>query len=315
MKESINDKEFIEKISSESTKLKVARVKKFDDAINTTTNFNYLLKKKIKLFSHKESDTKLISESLFGSELTLKKIFNNLEETIKLVLWDDLLNLLLIYNQFILLNNKNDVRVLERIEKIQNHIVEKKNMSNTRQNITKLLNMDNANNTTNNLINDIFNGFESSMEQNTNSFDNILKLGQTITEKYKDKLENGEIDLSSMINNISNLPGLEGVQSMMEGIKNTFEEKTKEPQEKIIIDENFSTANVVVEEQKEESSNITNLLKSINNPKLKKVMNVFNKLSTSEPSEIKNILETEMGISMDKVSSELDKMINQENKN
>jgi hypothetical protein len=188
-------------------------------------------------------------------------------------------------------------------------------MSNTRQNITKLLNMDNANNTTNNLINDIFNGFESSMEQNTNSFDNILKLGQTITEKYKDKLENGEIDLSSMINNISNLPGLEGVQSMMEGIKNTFEEKTKEPQEKIIIDENFSTANVVVEEQKEESSNITNLLKSINNPKLKKVMNVFNKLSTSEPSEIKNILETEMGISMDKVSSELDKMINQENKN
>ena len=95
IKNVLPDETFIESIVNETFDEQLNRVKRFNDSLNTTTLFNYFLKNKIKLFSHKEKDTLSISESIFGSEISLKKIFNNQDDSVKLLFWTDLKNLLL----------------------------------------------------------------------------------------------------------------------------------------------------------------------------------------------------------------------------
>ena len=80
IKKIVTDITFFNKILNETENEKIIRVKNFNDSLNTTTLFNHFLKKKIKLFSHKEKDTLKVSESFFGSELSLKKIFNNQDD-------------------------------------------------------------------------------------------------------------------------------------------------------------------------------------------------------------------------------------------
>ena len=53
----------------------------------TQEYFDIFVDSKIKLFSHKDDETKKLSESLLGEELSLKKIFNNRDDNTKNVLW------------------------------------------------------------------------------------------------------------------------------------------------------------------------------------------------------------------------------------
>lgn len=308
----------LEKINNESDEVKLARVKKLNDSINTTTNLNYLLKNKIKLFSHKEKDTLKISESLFGSDLSLKKIFNNQEETIKLVLWKDIKNLLLAYNEELLQNDSTNKSLLEKISKLKDNTSP---VFNPKDSINKILNTSNLNDTTNSMINDIFGSFENS---GNNPFANIMEIGQVITEKYKDDIESGKINLDDLLKNMTQLPGMENIGNMVDMLTKQMG-STTEPAEKVVIDENFSTSIVPQGENKDNESgmNVGSLLKTMDSlgglgnpllggqePDMNKLMGLFSKLrQTEDPSQLNNIFQNELGIDMNKFTQEMGKVL------
>jgi hypothetical protein len=325
----IIDSDLIKNIMNETTEDKIARVKKFNDNINTTTFLNYLSKNKIKLFSHKEKDTKVISESLFGTDLSLKKIFNNQEETIKLILWNDLKKILIDYNEYLIETGNLDLTksaiIIDRIEKLKlgNNIDPK-------ESIDKILNTKNLNDTTNDMINDIFNSFKNKIDSGSpNPFNSILEISQNITDKYKEKIENGDIKLDDLLKNMTNLPGMENMGNMVDMLSSNLNSIPKK-EEPVIIDENFSTADIeqgVVKNNEGINLDVGKILKTMdsfknmvnenndgetnpNMPDLQKMMGIFNKLSTVEdPSKLSNIFENDLGIDINKFSSEISKML------
>lgn len=317
-------------VNNETTEQKFMRVKKLNDAINTTTNFNYLLKNKIKLFSHKEKDTLKISESLFGSDLSLKKIFNNQEETIKLVFWKDIQKIILLYNEYLLLANPDDKLIKDKILSLTSNIDSVntiETLNDPKESINKILNTSNLNETTNEMINDIFTNFESVLnnkDENSNPFGNILEISKTITEKYKDKIENGDIKLDDLLKNMTNLPGMENMGNIVEMLTQQFSGAKEQPKETVIIDENFSTATIEQGTVNEEKSglNVASLLKTMdslglnngggdkNGPDLSKIMGIFNKLGDiKDPSQLNNIFQNELGIDMNKFTEEISKTL------
>jgi hypothetical protein len=312
------DNKVLEKVNIESDESKLDRIKKLNDSINTTTNFNYLLKNKIKLFSHKEKDTLKISESLFGSDLSLKKIFNNQEETIKLVLWKDIKNLLLAYNELLIQNDITNKNILEKISKLKDDTTP---MVNPKESINKILNTANLNDTTNSMINDIFGSFENSINNpGNNPFANIMEIGQVITEKYKDDIESGKINLDDLLKNMTQLPGMENMGNMVDMLTKQMGSTTSEPAEKVVIDENFSTSIVPQGENKDNESgmNVASLLKTVNSlgglggqePDINKLMGLFSKLGqTEDPSQLNNIFQNELGIDMNKFTQEMGKVL------
>lgn len=321
------DNELFENLLNESNEEQLNRVKKFNDSLNTVTLFNYFLKNKIKLFSHKEKNTTLISESLFGSDITLKKIFNNQDESVKLLFWSDLKSLLLSYNKYILSIDPDNEKAQERIQNL-----EEKPIINPKEGLNKILKTENLNETTNNMINDIFSTFEKTInEPGSNPFANIMQISHIISEKYKSNIENGEVNLDDLLTNMTGLPGMENMSSIISSLTSQVQTKNTEPTEKIIIDENFSTAIVPKGEQKEDNTNINvgELLKTMdtfgalnianpfvngglpNGENMDKLMNVFNKLSnTANPSQLNNIIEDELGIDMNKFTNEMNKVLN-----
>lgn len=323
------DNKVLDEVNLESDELKLARIKKLNDSINTTTNFNNLLKNKIKLFSHKEKNTLKISESLFGSELSLKKIFNNQEETIKLVLWKDIKDLLLAYNESLLEKDLTDKIILDKISKlkVQNSTSP---ILDPKDSINKILNTANLNNTTNNMINDIFGSFEKSINNpGTNPFGSIMEIGQVITDKYKDDIENGQINLDDLLKNMTQLPGMENMGNMVDMLTKQMGSATSVPAEKVVIDENFSTSIVPQGENKDKDNgpgmNVASLLKTMDSlgaiglgnpllggpePDMNKIMELFNKLGqTDDPSQLNNIFQNELGIDMDKFTEEMGKAL------
>jgi hypothetical protein len=342
----VHDFTFLKDIINEPSDKKIERIKRFNDSIKNNTHINFLCKHKIKLFSHKEKDTAKISESLFGSELSLKKIFNNQEETIKLVLWDDLKKLLITYNEYLLtcddIDDKKD-QINDRIEKLK---INNKNFD-PKESIDKILNTKNLNETTNNMISDIFNSFQKTFDDSNsgNPFNNILEISQKITEKYKDKIDNGEVKLDDLLSNMTNLPGMENMGNMVNMLSSNLNGANKD-EEKVIIDENFSTATIEQGTIKEDSGmgnlNVGSILKTMdnfknmvpnlqnddntnpendNNPKLnnnipngmpdlQKMMGLFNKLgSANNADNLNNIFEKELGIDINKFSKEITKIL------
>jgi len=320
----------LEVVTNETNEQKFSRVKKLNDTIDTTTNFNYLLKNKIKLFSHKEKDTLKISESLFGSDLSLKKIFNNQEETVKLILWKDLQKIVLSYNEYLLLSNADDKLINDKINKLKTNLESVntvETLTDPKESINKILNTSNLNETTNDMINDIFTNFESILnnkDENANPFGNILEISKTITEKYKDKIENGEIKLDDLLKNMTNLPGMENMGNIVEMLTQQFSGAKEQPKETVIIDENFSTATIEQGSINEEKSglNVASLLKTMdslglsggggnqNGPDLSKIMGIFNKLGDiKDPVQLNNMFQDELGIDMNKFTEEISKSL------
>jgi len=330
------DTSILNLVENESNELLLERAKQLNNSLNTN-NFANLLKNRIKIFSHKDPITLKISQSFFGPELSLKKIFNNQEETIKLVFWKDLKDILLAYNEDVVLKDPENKKALNRINDLLLEIKSNFNSKegfDPKEGINKILNTDSLNATTNNLINDIFGSFESSLsDSNGNPFNNILQISQTITEKYKDKIENGDINLDDLLKNMTNLPGMENMGNMVDMLSKQMKPETKEPKEKVIIDENFSTANVEQGEVKDEKSmNVSSLLKTMdsinsitgvlgnnplfggntdgNGPDMSKIMGIFNKLgNVTDTSEINNVFENELGIDINKFTSEMSKVL------
>jgi hypothetical protein len=319
---------FLENILDETNEQQLNRIKKFNDSLHSVTLFNYFLKNKLKLFSHKEKDTTVVSESIFGSEITLKKIFNNQDESVKLLFWTDLQFLLLSYNNHILSTDPTNKNALERVQKLLEH-QNSQQIINPKEGLNKILKTDNLNVTTNNMINDIFDTFEKTVNQpGSNPFANIMQISQIISEKYQSNIENGEVNLDDLLANMTELPGMENMSGLLGTLSKQMQSNNNESVEKVIIDENFSTAIVPKGEQKEETQNINigGLLKTMDsfgaltNPlmggglpdenSMGKLMDVFDKLSnTSDPSQLNQIIENDLGINMSKFTNEMSKVL------
>jgi len=324
IKNVISDDKFFENLTSEPQEQQLERVKRFNDSLCTTTLLNHFIKNKIKLFSHKEKNTTIVSQSMFGEEVTLKKIFNNQDDSVKELFWTDLKYLLISYNKHILSINPDNKNAQDRIQ-----ILDAKQIINPKEGLNKILKTENLNETTNNMINDIFSTFEKTVGQpGANPFANIMEISKTISEKYKSNIENGEVNIDDLLANMTGLPGMENMNGIIGSLTKQMQISPEEPVEKVIIDENFSTAIVPRGEQKEDSNNINigELLKTMDslglaNPlmglggikdenSMGKLMDVFGKLSnTTDPSQLNEIMETNLGIDMAKFTDEMSKVL------
>jgi hypothetical protein len=331
VKNAFQNNTLLENILNETNEQQLNRIKKFNDSLNSVTLFNYFLKNKLKLFSHKEKDTLLVSESIFGAEIPLKKLFNNQDESVKLLFWMDLKCLLLSYNNYVLSVDPTNKNASERVQLLSNlqTDVDSQQIINPKEGLNKILKTENLNSTTNNMINDIFETFEKNVSQpGSNPFANIMQISQIISEKYKSNIENGEVNLDDLLSNMTELPGMESMSGLIGSLSKQMQGNGNQTDEKIIIDENFSTAIVQQGEQPEESQNIDigGLLKTMDslgalgNPlmndessdenSMSKLINVFGKLSnTSDPSQLNQIIENDLGIDMNKFTNEMSKVL------
>ena len=239
---------------------KQENVERFFNSLEDDTLFLLFSKSKIKVFSGKTDETHNVSVSLFDEKLTLKQIFNNMTEIVKNQYWDKLFRLYIEYNKT--LENSNNMRftmLLDSIKTINNNLSSK-----VKNDILKV----DVNNTTNNMIDDIVGSFQNIMGNKSNPFDNIMNITTMISDKYKNQLQNGEIQLDKIIG---------GIDGVIPGLM----KKTEEKKEPVIIDENFSTDNVNVGEIKEEGgTNFGNMMKMI--PNMGGLMNMVSRINKAE---------------------------------
>ena len=253
---------------------------KFTELINkSTTNKNLLLNRKIKLFSSKTDDNKKISYALLKF-IPLKKLLNgnNVTNEVRDIIWDYIL-LLYVFSELSSKDKGNiDKNLIKQILHSVNDSSKKNSDTTTTENTVKkevatktisndpkqnILNLD-CNKETNKMINDIVGMFQNNLENDDNDgnpFKNIVEVTKKITEQYQGKIENGDIDLDSLLKNI---------QGSMPNLPNLNLDGKSEDEIKHIIDENFSTADVNVGEAKKneksgfDMSQMMGMMKNLN---------------------------------------------------
>jgi hypothetical protein len=279
-------KTYLSELNNESKDKKWDRCIQFNKLL-TDEYFDLFIESKLKLFSHKDEDSKVLSESLFGEKLALKKIFNNRDDSIKNVIWYYLHIMVLMIE--LAQKNKNNTRIEKLRKIIDNNItiyekskndaekLNKTGMSDPKNIIKDMLGVD-VNVQTNDMIGDIVKSFESTMANMKKGeapdmaalFPSILEISKNISDKYSQKISSGEIELEKIMGGITkNIPGMDGnldnINKMMGGnigemMGGMF--KKEEKKELVIIDEDFSTSQVDLGKIKE-SSNI-NIGKMLN---------------------------------------------------
>lgn len=249
--------------------------------------FDDFIKSKIKIFSHKNENTKKISESLLDSNLCLKNLLNNQPEAVKKVIW---LKLHILYMTIELLKpveeqNSLQLDALNKIINIKSYeetnTPDTNNTTDANNKLKDMLGVD-VNDETTGMIDDIVLSFEKLLSGDTksNPLSGIMEISQKISVKYADKINNGDIELEKLMKSISKkVPGMESMLNGMSGNTSDGSDglggiggmmgsmmggKDKKPKEKIIIDDDFSTADVQVGLNKvddKKSINIGNVLK------------------------------------------------------
>ena len=279
-------KTYLSELNNESKDKKWQRGINFNKLI-TNEYFDLFIESKLKLFSHKDDSSKILSESLFGEKLSLKLIFNNRDDSIKFIVWYYLYIMMLMVE--LAQKSKNEDRIKKLGTLIDSNIAEyeknkitveklnKSGMSDPKNIIKDMLGVD-VNNETNDMIGDIVKSFESTMANMKSGqapdiaslFPSILEISKNISTKYSDKITSGEIELEKIMGGITkNIPGMNGnmdnISKMMGGnisemMGGMF--KKEEKKELVVIDDNFSTSQVDLGKIKE-SSNI-NIGKMLN---------------------------------------------------
>jgi hypothetical protein len=255
--------EFLNTIHNLSDVEKINQGKVFVESISNN-NFKLFLQSKLKVFSHKNNDTKQISESLFGPKLALKQLLNNQTDDLKKTVWA-YLHVLYLYAHLLLPLEQQNEEHIKQLSLLLD-IIDVKNIENNtdiNSRIYNLLNVE-VNSDTKTMIEDIVNSFNPLMDgTNKNPLANIMQISQTISSKYSDKICRGDIELDKIMDSIKDkIPGMEGIINNFTNMKNT---KPKKPKEKVIINENYSTANIDVGEdelKKTGNFNIGNILKA-----------------------------------------------------
>lgn len=235
--------------------------------------FDLFCLRKLKVFSHKEEKTLQLSESMFGEKLPLKNIINNQSEKNKNKVWSLLQN---IYINMELLQKQPDEKKIKKINDQK---------SSMRQYLNNIVEDIELNEQTYEMLLDIVRAFDKVMKNNIkNPMEHIMAITKKLSLKYKEKIENKEIDVKQLINGIKKkIPGLEEVDF------SSFAElfSPSKPKEKIIIDDNFSTSMVEQGVIKENNINISKYLILFDKfgPDFK-----FGDLLPNIPDEIKNNL-------------------------
>ncbi len=265
-------------LSNLSDNQKVAKGFAYAESISDE-QFNDFTKGKIKVFSHKSPETQAISESLFGINFPLKNLLNNQPEPVKTIIWEHLHKIYLTLEHLKpeADRNKSRVKVLTEIvygkqqstwadnncEQTKDNQESKFNEASfgAKSKLKDMLGVE-VNDDTTGMIDDIVSSFEGILTGNSaNPFAGIMEVSQKISVKYAEKINSGEIELDKLMKSISKkVPGME---TMMSGMMGGSKEAAK-PKEKIIIDENFSTASVAVGINKPEEKpgiNIGSVLK------------------------------------------------------
>jgi hypothetical protein len=252
----------LDNINSLSDEDKIKSGERFNNMI-TDEYFDMFIKSKIKVFSHKDSKTKEISESLFGENFCLKNLLNNQPDDVKLVIWTHLHTLYFMTE----LQKPSDTINTERISVLSNMLDKKTtpeeefdnhDTHSKKPNVTKklhdILGVD-VNKDTTEMIDEIVSSFEKIMNKTSsaNPISGIMEISKLISVKYADKINSGEIEIDKLMAAISKkVPGMD---KMMDQMMNSMKgNKDSKPKEKVVIDENFSTALVNVGKVEEESS-------------------------------------------------------------
>lgn len=281
----------------------------FYNKLDNEDLFLLFSRSKIKVFSSKTEETYQLSKSLFGEDLTLKMAFNNQTETTKRLLW---IRLFYIYDN--LESNRKIIKDEEpresRLEIIKDNITSgSKNVSND---LKGSLIGDDVNETTNNMFDDIVGSFTDVMNNNDNPFDNIMNITSKITEKYQDKLSNGDIEIDKIMSNLtSKMPNMDNLNMDNLNMGNLFGNDKKK--EKVVMDENFSTADIELgkEEESKGGLNFSNVMNMANKiPNMSKLTNIMSKMNDDDNlDEVKNemdsLLENEFGFDMTKFNEQM----------
>lgn len=240
----------------------------FVNELNHMDDFKLFINKKDKLFTKK----KKLGLSLFYV-ISLKKVLTENKKFTD-IFWK---YLHIIYISYCKYNNSNMDKIL---------LLNKELLSQPeKKDIIKELGL-NVNDTTSNLINDI-----TSQLQNVkgNPFDSIVSIAENISNKYTDKVKNGEIEADKILNSFSDKFNLGNVN--FNKIFSKLAPKKEENKEKIIIDENFNTDMVKqgkLEDTKPDA-NIGKMLNLINNMK-PIIDNLENKKTDMDDNDIKSSL-------------------------
>lgn len=297
-------------------------------------NFELFVKNKIKVFSHKSDDTRKISESLLGSELCLKNLLNNQPEEVKEVIWTNLHTLLLMSELLKSKETQNDnrIEILSKVITRERGLPEEDYSTVTNKGKKKLKEMfgSDLNKETTEMLDDIVGSFESLLTGNpASSLGGIMEISKKITEKYADKINSGSIELDKLMEAIGKkVPGMD---KMLGGMKDMMKKEPEKPKEKIIIDENFSTANVEVGQVKEDTSNfnIGNMLKMVQNftgnsndqgdtgiPHMGKMLEMMQRLDQAKTpedadtlkKEMDEFLQNELGLDVNQLNEQIDEV-------
>ena len=206
---------------------------------------------KIKIFSHKNENTLTISNCLFGPDLSIKNLLNNQTNEIKIIIWNYMHTIYKTYKEHENIKNESNELIKTKLYEL---LGDKEGII--------ILNDD-----TTNMINDISDAFNSLIENISNPSElmkNIVKLSHKISQKYSKMIKEGNIEIDKILNIlISKLPGMEGTNSeftnnIFSNITKIFENKQND-QQLVIIDENFSTADVKLGEPEESNNLLSNM--------------------------------------------------------
>ncbi len=307
-----SDKNLIKKLVDECDTDKISRGKLFYESLEEENLYMLFCKSKVRLFSSKDDNTDVVSNSLLGEKLPLKKLLNNQDDTTKIVIWKYLHLFYFLFESM----NKNRADRMSKISKILKNVT-----SNLTEEVKNdFLNVD-VNKDTNNMIEDIVKSFEQSLSSGSgNPFESIMDITQNITEKYTQKIESGDIELDKLMGSIQeNIPGMPNLAGLG---------KDKTPKEKVVIDEEFSTDNVELgDKDKEEKSpnlDLNSMMKMMNslnkdgdgnNPDFGGLFSMLGKLdkidSTEDAENLKKemdtYLESELGVDISKLNQQIEK--------
>ena len=136
-----------------------------------------------------------------------------------------------------------------------------------------------------------------------------------------------QLYINGLVNNLkNNVPGMENMKNIidpllkMDGL-GSFVGGDNEPKEKVIIDENFSTANVDIGIEEESSkpvignmlkavdgTGILNMLSGEQSQSFTKLFDIVNKLKETDignKDELNKVFKNELGIDVDKINQEM----------
>jgi hypothetical protein len=256
--------EILNELMNKEDTIKINNGKLFASLFDDDT-FDLFIKSKIKVFSHKNQNTLNISESLFGSNFCLKNLLNNQSDDVKKIIWFNLHTLVMItYSLESTVANKNRISLLSMVLNPTNPTNPTKSGK-----LNDVFGVE-VNDETTLMMDDIMKSFENVLSgaNGTNPMLGIMEVSQQISVKYASKINDGSIEMDKIMKSIfSKMPGMEkmmekmmsgvnggsdGMSGLMSGLMGGLGGANQKPKEKVIIDENFSTADVEVGKIQEE---------------------------------------------------------------